>query len=454
MDSPREVSGYKGWLSYNQCLKLGSSITRQELVSSLPEFSRGTPEDPGSGFQLLDLQTENIEESPLQNISSSITAVQYIEESYSKEKVITEDGEIEYQFAIDEEIQDLYFTEEYLIFRGSGIAESKVRALLAENIDVDLSPVKFHPKFLEWLKYMAAEGKPLTDFLEVQRLTEISYIGGDEFGSQIQLIDSKSVEESAVAAAADGQIESIQADFEVRGYSLRVKLAAPFKIHITTRRGLKDRDQISRLLISLLAVEAIINYWGTWQEGRTTPPETFEKKIIEHSFLSQTPPHTIAEIPEEERDEELSVRSASEFWEYSIEELIRRGENELIEFKHPKADEETLVKELVALANKRGGALLLGVADDGEIIGLEDPGEREESIQNRLDTTVQPRLACELDFAEIDGDEVLVFKVGQFLKLPHSVDDIFYTRRGTTKRRLTPYELSYLMPEREEESRY
>ncbi len=67
----------------------------------------------------------------------------------------------------------------------------------------------------------------------------------------------------------------------------------------------------------------------------------------------------------------------------SIAEIISHGENEFLEFKSSlrwdlrnlqvnKKMEEIIMKSIAAFSNKDGGTLLIGVADDGETIGLED----------------------------------------------------------------------------------
>lgn len=63
-------------------------------------------------------------------------------------------------------------------------------------------------------------------------------------------------------------------------------------------------------------------------------------------------------------------------------DLIKKGENEKIEFKstlrtnihtseHDKKIEQTVLKTIAAFLNKEGGTLLIGVSDDGSILGIE-----------------------------------------------------------------------------------
>ena len=51
-------------------------------------------------------------------------------------------------------------------------------------------------------------------------------------------------------------------------------------------------------------------------------------------------------------------------------EMIKNGENSGLEFKRDTIDNRALAKELVALSNLQGGRVLLGVEDDGGVIGV------------------------------------------------------------------------------------
>jgi ATP-dependent DNA helicase RecG len=51
--------------------------------------------------------------------------------------------------------------------------------------------------------------------------------------------------------------------------------------------------------------------------------------------------------------------------------LVQGGESETVEFKEQWSDHSAL-RELAAFANTSGGTLLVGVADDGSIVGWQD----------------------------------------------------------------------------------
>jgi ATP-dependent DNA helicase RecG len=55
----------------------------------------------------------------------------------------------------------------------------------------------------------------------------------------------------------------------------------------------------------------------------------------------------------------------------SLQKLIKDGEGKTIEFKAELPNSNTLAKTIIAFSNTGGGKLIVGVNDQGEIIGLE-----------------------------------------------------------------------------------
>ena len=53
-----------------------------------------------------------------------------------------------------------------------------------------------------------------------------------------------------------------------------------------------------------------------------------------------------------------------------VRQILSSGEREGVEFKRQMPTPTALSQQLVAFAGQRGGVLLIGVADQGEIIGV------------------------------------------------------------------------------------
>lgn len=129
----------------------------------------------------------------------------------------------------------------------------------------------------------------------------------------------------------------------------------------------------------------------------------------------------------------------------SLTEMVERGETEAIEFKQAMPNSvRKITEELVALATHKGGVLILGVTDDGSVVGVDEINEVEETVVNVVRNNVDPPMDPTLTKKSIDGKDVLVVEVGQFSDTPHSVNGTFYKRVGTSKRKLTGSDLRNL----------
>ena len=63
-----------------------------------------------------------------------------------------------------------------------------------------------------------------------------------------------------------------------------------------------------------------------------------------------------------------------------LEILIQQGEGTTLEFKESLSS--SFAREVVALANTIGGKILLGVRDDGSVIGVEDTNTLRARVQD------------------------------------------------------------------------
>jgi len=123
-------------------------------------------------------------------------------------------------------------------------------------------------------------------------------------------------------------------------------------------------------------------------------------------------------------------------------EIIGNGENSGVEFKLDDIRPEQLAKEVVALANFRGGRILIGVADDGVINGVERKNLEAWVMDTVFARYVHPMI---LPFYEeirlADGKRVAVISFPQGISKPYVVrskdrEDV-YIRVGSTSRLAT-----------------
>jgi len=103
---------------------------------------------------------------------------------------------------------------------------------------------------------------------------------------------------------------------------------------------------------------------------------------------------------------------------HELREIIASGESSTVEFKRKFTTIEKFAREIIALANTKGGYLLVGVDDDGTIVGVES----EKEIQDVVATTehsIVPDLSLSTEIVEIDFRDVVVVRVPRSDNRPH-----------------------------------
>jgi hypothetical protein len=142
-----------------------------------------------------------------------------------------------------------------------------------------------------------------------------------------------------------------------------------------------------------------------------------------------------------------------------VAKLIRGGEAEDVEFKssarwdyhekkHNKVLEAVIVKTIAGLLNAKGGFLIIGVDDKGEVLGLEpdyttllkrpDADGYQQFLVNLIGSALGKDVSVYISIAikPIDGKEVCVVKVSESSK-PIYVDEArFYCRTANTTQEL------------------
>lgn len=115
----------------------------------------------------------------------------------------------------------------------------------------------------------------------------------------------------------------------------------------------------------------------------------------------------------------------------TLDELLERGETRDVEFKRKQSDRE-LVEAVVCMANGDGGQILVGVDDDGSVVGVEprhgartDPSRVAVMIQNRTEAPVPVEVRLE----SVRGREIMVVDVPRADPGPAGTSDGRYLKR-------------------------
>ncbi len=126
---------------------------------------------------------------------------------------------------------------------------------------------------------------------------------------------------------------------------------------------------------------------------------------------------------------------------------IAGGEDSFTEFKRDVSQRSDFASEMIAFANMEGGSILIGVSDDGVIVGVAEPQRVEEAIVNLARHNCVPPLNPAIELIRDDEDNtVLVVEVPRRMHAPHENNSgQCYIRVGSTKRLCTPQERARLL---------
>ena len=117
-----------------------------------------------------------------------------------------------------------------------------------------------------------------------------------------------------------------------------------------------------------------------------------------------------------------------------IQSLIHQGEGQQLDFKYEVINSSKIAKTLVAFANTDGGTLLIGVKDNGKVIGVASE-EEVFMIELAAERYCNPPVKVEMKTWELDGKAVLEVYVPPSIEKPHYAKDehgkwLVYVRRA------------------------
>jgi len=107
-----------------------------------------------------------------------------------------------------------------------------------------------------------------------------------------------------------------------------------------------------------------------------------------------------------------------------LKNLIATGESSFLEFKHKVASPEKIAKEMVAFANTKGGRILVGVDDNGDIAGIESYYEEEFWLKQAATDVCVPAIDINIEMVHVGKKDVLIVEISESDKKPIAVKGI------------------------------
>lgn len=117
-----------------------------------------------------------------------------------------------------------------------------------------------------------------------------------------------------------------------------------------------------------------------------------------------------------------------------LKTLIEEGEGYTLEFKESLG--KKFAVEVVAFANSMGGKILIGVNDDGNIVGVDTSNSQRANIQNQI-SQIEPRINVKIEIV----DDVIVVNVPEGEDKPYSSSEGYYMRAGAMCQKMNRSEI-------------
>jgi len=125
--------------------------------------------------------------------------------------------------------------------------------------------------------------------------------------------------------------------------------------------------------------------------------------------------------------------------EQKLEDCLRQGESEVVEFKESFHDDA--VECLIAFANTRGGVLIVGVADNGSVCGTTVGSESLRKWAQRIAQTTEPPVHPVIQRVEREGRTVVVMEVAESMVKPVAFRGRCFVRAGNANQRMSREEI-------------
>lgn len=117
-----------------------------------------------------------------------------------------------------------------------------------------------------------------------------------------------------------------------------------------------------------------------------------------------------------------------------LKDIIAEGESSTVEFKRKVSSLQKISKEITAFANTKGGLLIIGVDDDGTIVGIPSEKEEIDNIMTACSFYIYPPITPAFDVISVKKKDILVVYIDESNTKPHKIIEEIPENNKTVKR--------------------
>jgi ATP-dependent DNA helicase RecG len=119
-----------------------------------------------------------------------------------------------------------------------------------------------------------------------------------------------------------------------------------------------------------------------------------------------------------------------------IKKIIAEGESESLEFKRSLSELKEILETVCAFANSHGGTVLVGIDDDGSILGVKISNKTVQKLEREIHDRIEPFVYPKIRIIPVDEKIVLSIEVPEGHNKPYLYLGRAFVRIGSVNRRL------------------
>jgi ATP-dependent DNA helicase RecG len=120
-----------------------------------------------------------------------------------------------------------------------------------------------------------------------------------------------------------------------------------------------------------------------------------------------------------------------------LKQFITQGENQTVEFKSSLKLMNEIGETISALANTSGGVILIGVSDDGNLLGVDIGKKTMEDLANFIKENTDPKIYPDIKPLKIDDKKIIAISLTETEEKPVFFKDRAFQRVGKTNQRIS-----------------
>jgi ATP-dependent DNA helicase RecG len=119
-----------------------------------------------------------------------------------------------------------------------------------------------------------------------------------------------------------------------------------------------------------------------------------------------------------------------------IVKLLKEGESEKVEFKPSLSQTDKIMGSISAFSNTKGGLIVIGVSDKGEVLGVDIGKKTIESLANKIKQNTDPMVYPSIRVEESDKKQMVVIEVVEGKQKPVLAFGRAFMRVGNSNQKL------------------